>query len=79
MVSSSGMRQNLAEKKFHRTLSKVSYLFVTRTYKLQFVLIKKRADVESLSSNAAVLFPSPRVPGTRGEGNKAAALEAIES
>ena len=36
-----------------------------------------------IASNAAALFPSPRVPslgrreGTRGEGNKAAALEAI--
>ena len=34
-----------------------------------------------LASNAAALLPSPRVPssreGTRGEGNKAAALEAI--
>ena len=36
-----------------------------------------------IASNAAALFPSPRVPsllpreGTRGEGNKAAALEAM--
>ena len=29
-----------------------------------------------LASNAAALFPSPRREGTRGRGNKAAALEA---
>ena len=29
-----------------------------------------------LTSNAAALFPSPRVPPSRGEGDKAAALEA---
>ena len=44
--------------------------------------------VNLIASNAAALFPSQRVPslgkrarfpreGTRGEGNKAAALEAI--
>ena len=40
MVSSSGMRQNRAEKMLHCTVSKISYVFVTCTYKLQSVLIK---------------------------------------
>ena len=42
------MRQNLAEKALNCTVSKVSYLFVTRTYKIQFVLIKIREDVFEL-------------------------------
>ena len=41
----------------------------------------KSFEIEVIASNAAALFPSPRFPreGIHGEGNKAAALEAIEA